>query len=590
MTTSSPPAKRQLTLRKACAGPRTSGETERQTQYALFNEHKIQELHGLADGYVQAWTARCSALSMTGDRAPVRPGTSMKPDPEAHEQHLDTAEMLDTAGFRYVEACQRCLDQAIPKNQVLDRHSIEHLVLVLRCDGLHGSRAVSAGAARVLVSAALAFPPANLCWHTQGPHSGQPFVTFSDAGVWSPVGLELAGFSWKRLMWADMAASGARLGEGDRAQHRRGPPGARRLHSPLELLVHLFEVASGPPVPGRAGEVAFLQYLFMVLRVDLDARLQAFENMATVESEGLKGRRAALLEHSLLARIYSGELHLTSNDTRAALVGLLVRCMAAPHDDVEGQTTRSGAAVQVADMGPLLPVELAGLAAEMLRALLSLCGAMEGAGLFHRIHRGRTGAHQNHRMGLDRALLAAAWEGGAGCSDAGACAVLAALPPRDRLRLLGLLVARQFQRSTIQDQVPEGPSAALSKAAHLLEDGADAWGYVDVDPGAALAFVLSDLAAPTARSFQSLSRLAVVVGGLASALAGQPGLLARGAGAERVPADVPAALQAALRGIVDKAGRTSLGASQDLSRTALFQLMYSQMAVESLAARMQTAA
>ncbi|KFM26151.1 hypothetical protein F751_4644 [Auxenochlorella protothecoides] len=336
----------------------------------------------------------------------------------------------------------------------------------------------------------------------------------------------------------------------------------------------------------------------MVLRVDLDARLQAFENMATVESEGLKGRRAALLEHSLLARIYSGELHvcwarlgaLTSNDTRAALVGLLVRCMAAPHDDVEGQTTRSGAAVQVADMGPLLPVELAGLAAEMLRALLSLCGAMEGAGLFHRIHRGRTGAHQNHRMGLDRALLAAAWEGGAGCSDAGACAVLAALPPRDRLRLLGLLVARQFQRSTIQDQVPEGPSAALSKAAHLLEDGADAWGYVDVDPGAALAFVLSDLAAPTARSFQSLSRLAVVVGGLASALAGQPGLLARGAGAERVPADVPAALQAALRGIVDKAGRTSLGASQDLSRTALFQLMYSQMAVESLAARMQTAA
>lgn len=69
------------------------------------------------------------------------------------------------------------------------RHSIEHLVLVLRCDGLHGSRAVSAGAARVLVSAALAFPPANLCWHTQGPHSGQPFVTFSDAGVWSPVGL-----------------------------------------------------------------------------------------------------------------------------------------------------------------------------------------------------------------------------------------------------------------------------------------------------------------------------------------------------------------------------------------------------------------
>lgn len=39
-----------------------------------------------------------------------------------------------------------------------------------------------------------------------------------------------------------------------------------------------------------------------------------------------------------------------------------------------------------------------------------------------------------------------------------------------------------------------------------------------------------------------------------------------------------------------RAGRTSLGASQDLSRTALFQLMYSQMAVESLAARMQTAA
>lgn len=38
--------------------------------------------------------------------------------------------------------------------------------------------------------------------------------------------------------------------------------------------------------------------------------LQAFENMATVESEGLKGRRAALLEHSLLARIYSGELHV----------------------------------------------------------------------------------------------------------------------------------------------------------------------------------------------------------------------------------------------------------------------------------------
>ncbi len=33
-------------------------------------------------------------------------------------------------------------------------------------------------------------------------------------------------------------------------------------------------IPSGPPVPGRAGEVAFLQYLFMVLRVDLDARLQ----------------------------------------------------------------------------------------------------------------------------------------------------------------------------------------------------------------------------------------------------------------------------------------------------------------------------
>lgn len=32
--------------------------------------------------------------------------------------------------------------------------------------------------------------------------------------------------------------------------------------------------------------------------------------MATMESEGLKGRRAALLEHSLLARVYSGELHV----------------------------------------------------------------------------------------------------------------------------------------------------------------------------------------------------------------------------------------------------------------------------------------
>lgn len=91
-------------------------------------------------------------------------------------------------------------------------------------------------------------------------------------------------------------------------------------------------------------------------------------------------------------------MQLTSNDTRAALVGLLVRCMAAPHDDVEGQTTRSGAAVQVADMGPLLPVELAGLAAEMLRALLSLCGAMEGAGLFHRIHRGRWVHRRGGRM------------------------------------------------------------------------------------------------------------------------------------------------------------------------------------------------
>jgi hypothetical protein len=98
--------------------------------------------------------------------------------------------------------------------------------------------------------------------------------------------------------------------------------------------------------------------------------------------------------------------------------------------------------------------------------MLELFGAAEAAGAFLCTSRNRAATH-NHRMTLDANLLAALWGSGAVCkTDAHWRALLAALPPRDRLRLLG--------RVSWQRRCAPCEKALLAGAAHtghLLEAG-----------------------------------------------------------------------------------------------------------------------
>ena len=150
------------------------------------------------------------------------------------------------------------------------RTALDHLVLILRCDGLHTSRQLACRSLEVLTGVLESGPPAV---RAAGPN-GSSVLEWNEQGVWTPLGAEPSSLTWKTLLSSDMAAAGAAEGTGD-----RGRTGGHRLPSSLALLLHLLEGASQPTSRQRPqGDVMLLQYLVRVLRRDLDARIQVIRH------------------------------------------------------------------------------------------------------------------------------------------------------------------------------------------------------------------------------------------------------------------------------------------------------------------------
>jgi hypothetical protein len=218
--------------------------------------------------------------------------------------------------------------------------------------------------------------------------------------------------------------------------------------------------------------------------------------------------------------------------------------------------------------------------------MLRLYGAAEGAGAFL-----ATGTHRaaatNLRLALDSALLEAGWggEGGPGARAPGA--LLRALPPRDALRLLGLLAGRRldatydFKNGLVGFAKLVGDLAPLVESAGLLDRGTDVGAFLEVDAVLAAASLHRE-PARAVRAYRSADRVAGVAAGLAG---GAAALAARGAAAPCGSAGVAGLRREVGAAAAALAAQAAAGKERAhvLSRAAAAQLVAAQMALADAA-------
>ncbi|KAK2080956.1 hypothetical protein QBZ16_000810 [Prototheca wickerhamii] len=492
MASATPPRRRQLTIVEACTSPRAATAYEKETSQPLIDPQKLQEFRNIEESYIQAWIKESTRLARSA--APtVQASRRVKRESEPSQTQESVADALDSIAGRYLDACERT--------------ALDHLVLILRCDGLHTSRQLACRSLEVLTGVLDSWPPAV---RAAGPNNSS-VLEWNEQGVWTPLGAEPSSLTWKTLLSSDMAAAGAAEGTGDRNR-----AGGHRLPSSLALLLHLLEGASQPTSRQRPqGDVMLLQYLVRVLRRDLEARVQVYDSIPPASAGGaaspLQGRRVAVLQHSLLARIYCDLMQPLAKEKRAEFVRQLVLSIGALAQPDAAQPDAL-----------LSRAEVAALAATLLRMLLELFGRLEAAGVYNRLSRGRAGAAVNFRMELDQRVISCLL-GPDTSGPEGLAAVLEAQGPQDRFRCINLLLAAQYKRAGSvvwqADKIDATQRELLAAAAELLEHGTEVEGSLAFSPEAGLAFIEAVISQPNLRSLRDLGALATLVGALSGAVA-----------------------------------------------------------------------
>lgn len=274
---------------------------------------------------------------------------------------------------------------------------------------------------------------------------------------------------------------------------------------------------------------------------------------------------------------------------RAALVEALVRLIAGRFEG-EDADLASAASEEHDDSQAgacaLTRRELAALGSRLLTAMLRLYGAAEAAGHFLAVSNHRASA-TNLRMALDCLMLKAFWSNDGVCHTPEASrALLRALPPRDALRMLGLVVAQKFA-ATFDHAAPSYLTlvadirGVLGEAAGMLDRGGDAASFYEVDTCAAVASLHKE-PLRSVTTYRSADHLAALVGGFAAAaaaLAAAGEAVPCGAGGVKELQQELAAAIAAVAGVA----RERRSEACRLSRAGAAELLAAHLAVEGLA-------
>ena len=335
--------------------------------------------------------------------------------------------------------------------------------------------------------------------------------------------------------------------------------------SPADAIMHCLDMALKCSEIDFNGDLQMLHYLTRVMEQDVGVREVAVRELDGVQlaspektAEFVAARKMRVLDNSLVWMIFAGQL--VSKDKRGeivrALIALIIRVDAEDCGDMEDAESEEYDDAPAGACIYTLP-ELSALAARILRLLLRVFGAVEAAGGFfdrspNRICKG------NLRMDLDRHMMDAFWSGKGICWEPHrARALLRSLPPADRLRFVGILVAQKFC-GTYTETGGGLNKYGVAEIAPPLRKIYDTWAcggtelqtFFQVDVGPAIASLHLELARALT-IYKSADNLAVVLGAVVAAVT------ALVAGGEGVPGGeggmhgLMAELNRALKAIAD---------------------------------------
>ena len=455
---------------------------ETQAQHAPLDLYYQQTLVQCADYYLKVWSSRCAGKNRAKSSALQGDGD------------LD----LDFAGLRFLEAFRHVVQDAVIQKEVINPRMVEVIILILRNDCFHQHTQVSRQAYNLIRKYLTHFP---YSW-VEDREAGPCIVTSSaNTAVWFPLDLEFDGFSSKFIMVRDLKVAGDSYHQinSDGAvllENKRRDKKLNRYETPHDLVLDFFQNALNSDDLDRNGDLMLLCYLVRILEEDLAARLTVFNSYRNLTNAKDISRRNALLEHSLLWRVSASEL--VSSSSRQDMIHTVMKVIASAEGvvkEAEGVSNAHGdeedkddPAILLSDALPdaqafpciMTRRELAAVAARFLRAQLELFGTAEDAGMFLSTSRVRS-AGTNHRSALDEGMLSSFLGPTSVCNtEERICAFLACLPHRDKLRCVGLHIARQFAR-TYESEAKGGLQALLDSEAMLRSGGRDAVAYQDVD-------------------------------------------------------------------------------------------------------------
>ncbi len=508
----------------------------------LLSQVQAQDMESALDNYCHSWGEKCHKESNL-----TRGG--------AAREDID----LDFRGMIFISAFNNAMALAAAQGVSMPPQFVEALVLIMRNDVIHQNTHVSRAAHATLMAYFKIRPYVKLGhYSTAGPRGSTkkkqtPFVSSSGQNVWLPMEKDRTVFTSKYLMIDDMAISGRNY----KTEKMAGAIAPRHLRDvrwtcPAEMLLHCVEKARQSAEVDFNGDLMLFQYLITVMEQDSAVRLTVYSqlggklpgchhNSTEEEEEGeeeeeaanndttkMEGPRRALLENSLVWRLFAGQLVSSTiqKDLIIGLVGLLVATADAAANDADIDEAED----EPEDDAPagacvFTRPELAALAARLLRLFLSVFGAAEASGAFFATGKHRS-AGVNHRMALDGYLLEALGSEKGICKTPDAArSLLRALPPHDSLRLIGLFAAQKFSKTYSEADVHGNFKSLVGDIGQYLHDmnnmlsrGTDVATFFQVD----LCPVLASLHREPSRAiktYKTADYIAGMISSIASAAA-----------------------------------------------------------------------
>ncbi|PRW59638.1 hypothetical protein C2E21_1506 [Chlorella sorokiniana] len=470
----------------------------------LLSAVLTQDLEKAGDQYLQHWGDKCFMArgeAAAAARAAASSSRVQRAAAVAAESKEDAD--LDVAALRYLEELRHVQQQAIRAEAAVKPRNLELLALILRCDVLHKHGDVSYQAYTALQSMLRCYPYASIGRYESGLWAGRLYVIVDERAAWQPLEAMTDPLSLTRRYMLEESIKDA--GHNHRLDHHESSAQlladrkkGGQLGSVLQLLKLCVDRAVDSVEEDHNGDVLLLAYLLALLQQDLRARLQVFEAYADVEDSKVLGLRFALLQNSLLWRVWMDQRE--SDKERADAVRLLMKLIVGVASEQELQEVeeqeahahrRDPDAEEQANPCICTPRQLAALAATLLNMLLDCFSAAEAAGGFvktrdNRMHR------SNLRLLMDKQLKQLFWKNKAEAvclTDEQSRAFLEALAPAHRLRLLSLVAMEHVAKAYYLEEASRRPALLQAKQVEALVTDCDSGGHTGtfpVDPLVAL--------------------------------------------------------------------------------------------------------